>query len=88
MRIEYRKPRIEGIHDHRTGGTAPYQETGRLPRGESWTVEAIPARDLADGGHQLDRGGIVQFRCTCHATGHEPWEAIVSVKFPASPWVY
>ena len=79
---------IEGIYDHRTGGTAPYEETGRLLRGESWTVGVIPARDLADGGHQLDRGGIVKFRCTCHAAGHKPWEAIVSVDFPATPWVY
>src|SRR6185437_4110221 len=48
---------IEGIYDHRTGGTTPSQETGVLRRGESWTFDVIPARDMADGGHELDRGG-------------------------------
>lgn len=79
---------IEGIYDHRSGSTAPYEETGRLLRGESWTLEVIPVQDLVDGGHRLDRGGIVKFRCTCHAAGYEPWIAVVSVDFPATPWIY
>jgi len=80
---------IQGIYDHRTGGTAPGQETGQLRRGESWTVEVIPARKVVDGGHELDRGGVVKFRCTCEAAAeNKPWEVIVSVDFPATPWVY
>ena len=66
---------IEGIYDHRTGGTTPGQETGRLPRGESWTFEVLPARHVVDG-HELDRGGIAKFRCTCHTAGHQPWEVL------------
>jgi len=79
---------IEGIYDYRTGGTAPVHETGRLRRGESWTFDVIPARHVVDGGHELDRSGTATFRCTCHAAGYEPWEDIVSVDFPGTPWVY
>jgi hypothetical protein len=79
---------IEGIYDPQTGGTTPLQETGRIFRGESWTFEVIPAQKVVDGGHQLDRGGTAKFRCTCHAAGHEPWDSIISVDFPATPWVY
>ena len=77
---------IEGIYDPRTGGTAPGQETGRLRRGDSWTFDVIPARTTIRG-QELDRGGTASFRCTCHAAGHEPWEVIVPVEFPASPVV-
>ena len=79
---------IEGIYDHRTGGTTPGQETGMIRRGESWTFGVIPAREMVRGGHQLDRGGIAMFRCNCQAAGHEPWDATVSVDFPATPWVW
>jgi hypothetical protein len=77
---------IEGIYDHRTGGTAPYEETGMLRRGESWTFEVIPARRLIDG-QELDRGGTDRFRCICRAAGYEPWDCIVSVDFPSTPFV-
>ena len=77
---------IKGIYDHQTGGTAPYEETGRLLRGESWTVEVIPARRVVDG-QELDRGGTAGFRCICRAAGYEPWECIVSVDFPGTPFV-
>jgi hypothetical protein len=77
---------IEGIYDPR-GRTIPVHETGTLRRGESWTFNVIPAQRVVDG-HTLDRGGTAKFRCICHATGHEPWEVIVPVKFPATPWVY
>ncbi len=79
---------IEGLYDHRTGGTAPVHETGMLRRGESWTFEVIPTQDVVEGGHKLDRGGAATFRCTCHADRYEPWDAIVSVDFPGTPWVY
>ncbi len=79
---------IEGIYDYRTGETAPVHETGLLRRGESWTFEVIPAQRMADGGQKLNRGGTTRFRCTCHAAGHEPWDAVVSVDFPATPWIY
>jgi hypothetical protein len=79
---------IEGIYDPRSGGTTPVHETGMLRRGESWTFEVIPAQEVVDGGHKLDRGGTATFRCTCHAAGYEPWEAMVPVEFPATPWVY
>jgi len=76
---------IEGIYDHRTGGTTPGQETGILRRGESWTFDVIPARDMVDGGHQLNRGGTATFRCNCQAAGYKPWDATVSVDFPTLP---
>jgi hypothetical protein len=79
---------IEGIYDHRTGGTAAVHETGGLRRGESWTFEVIPARDLVDGGHELDQSGTAMFRCTCRAAEYEPWVDVVSVDFPGTPWVY
>ena len=79
---------IEGIYDPRTDGTTPVHETGWLRRGGSWTFDVIPAQDVVDGGHKLDRGGTVKVRCTCHATGHEPWVEIVPVDFPHTPWVY
>jgi len=78
---------IERIYDHRTGGTAPVHETGGLRRGESWTFEVIPARDVV-GGHELDRGGTAMFRCTCRAAEYGPWVDVVSVDFPGTPWVY
>jgi hypothetical protein len=78
---------IEGIYDYRTGGTATRHETGMLRLGEAWTFDVLPARDIVEGGHELDRGGIAQFRCRCRAKGHAPWEVVVSVDFPASPWV-
>ena len=79
---------IEGLHDYRTDGTAPGHETGMLRRGESWTFEVIPTQNVIDGGHRLDRGGTAAFRCVCHAEGYEPWDTIVSVDFPVTPWVY
>jgi DNA-binding transcriptional regulator YdaS (Cro superfamily) len=79
---------IEGIYDHRSWQAASGHDTGGLRRGESWTFEVVPARHVVDGGHELDRGGVATFRCTCYATGHEPWVAIVSVEFPATPWIY
>ncbi len=78
---------IEGIYDHRTGETAPVHETGRLGRGESWTFEVITARHVVNG-HELDRGGNAMFRCICRVADHEPWEDIVCVDFPGTPWVY
>ena len=77
---------IEGIYDHRTGGTVPYEKPGMLRRGESWTVEVIPARHVVDG-QELDRGGTARFRCICRATKYEPWDCIVSVDFPSTPFV-
>jgi hypothetical protein len=78
---------LTGVHEL-TGGTATTHETGLLRRGESWTFEVIAARYVVDGGHELDRGGLAVFRCMCFADGHEPWVAIVSVEFPATPWVF
>lgn len=77
---------IEGIYDYQTRGTVPVHETGTIRRGESWTFEVIPARHVIDG-HELDRGGSAKFRCICRATGHEPWDCIVSVDFPSTPFV-
>lgn len=79
---------LEGIYDHQTGGIVLRQEIGRLPRGESWTLEVLPARHSVGIGHKLDRGGTVQFRCTCHAASYEPWEVIVSVTFPKTTRVF
>lgn len=80
---------IDGIFDPRTGGTTPVHETGPLRRGESWTaLEVIPAVTEVDGGHQLERGGTVSFRCTCYAAGEDPWTVVVDVDFPGTPWVY
>jgi hypothetical protein len=79
---------IEGLYDYPTGGAVPGYEAGILRRGESWTFEVIPTQHVVDGGHKLDRGGIAKFRCICHAEGYEPWDTIVSVDFPATPWVY
>jgi hypothetical protein len=79
---------VEGIYDHRSGETAAVHETGRVRRGESWTFEVIPARYEVEPGHELDRGGTAVFRCTCFTAGHEPWVVIVSVDFPASPWIF
>jgi hypothetical protein len=78
---------IRGIYDYRTGGTTPVHETGRLRRGESWTFDVIPARDVVDGGGALDQGGTAKFRCTCEAAGYEPWVHVVSVDFPGTPRV-
>jgi hypothetical protein len=78
---------IEGIYDYRTGGAVPDHETGRLQRGESWTIDVVPARHVVDG-QELDRGGTATFRCTCHAAGYESWVTVVSVDFPGTPWVY
>jgi hypothetical protein len=78
---------IRGIYDYRTSGTTPVHETGRLRRGESWTFDVIPARDVVDGGDALDQGGTVKFRCTCEAAGYEPWVHVVSVDFPGTPRV-
>jgi hypothetical protein len=83
-----REAAIEGIYDHRSGGTATGHETGRLRRSESWTFDVVPAREVVEGGHELDRGGTVSFRCTCYAGGEEPLVVIVSVDFPATPLVY
>jgi hypothetical protein len=77
---------IEGLYDHRTGGTAPVHETGTLPRGESWTFEVIPTQKVIDG-QKLDRGGTVRFRCICHADGYKPWDVVVPVDFPSTPFV-
>ena len=63
---------IAGIYDHGTGATAPIHETGMMRRGESWTVEIIPATYKTDDGDELDRGGTAQFRCVCYASGHDP----------------
>lgn len=49
---------IEGIYEPRTGHTATTHQTGQLRRGEAWTaLEVIPAVDVVEGGHQLERGG-------------------------------
>jgi hypothetical protein len=56
---------IEGLYDHRTGGTAPGHETGMLRLGESWTFEVIPTQHVVNGGHKLDSGGTTRFRCRC-----------------------
>jgi len=77
---------IEGIYDYQTRGTAPVHETGMLRRGESWIFEVIPARRVVDG-QELDRGGTARFRCICRAAGYEPWDYMVSVDFPATPFV-
>jgi hypothetical protein len=80
---------IKGIYDPRTGPTATLHETGPLRRGESWTaLEVIPAVDVVEGGHELERGGTVSFRCTCYGGGEEPWTIVVDVDFPATPWVW
>lgn len=77
---------IEGIYDHQSREITPIYETGLLRRGESWTFEVIPARRRIDG-QELDRGGTARFRCICRATGYEPWECMVSVDFPSTPFV-
>jgi hypothetical protein len=77
---------IEGLYDYRTDGTTPTQETGTLPRGASWTLQVIPTQKVIDG-QKLGRGGTVRFRCTCHADGYEPWDVVVLVDFPATPFV-
>lgn len=77
---------IEGIYDHHTHGITLVHETGLLRRGESWTFEVIPVRRRIDG-QELDRGGIARFRCICHAAGYEPWDCMVSVDFPSTPFV-
>lgn len=79
---------IEGIYDQMTGGIAAVHETGALRRGESWTFEVVPAKYTVESGRELDRGGTAAFRCICYAAGYEPWVAIVSVDFPASPWIF
>jgi hypothetical protein len=43
---------------------------------------------VVDGEHELDRGGTAAFRCICHVAGYELWVAIVTVEFPATPWIY
>ncbi len=78
---------IEGIYDHGTGETATVHESGPIRRGEPWTFDVIPARDLVDGVN-LERGGTASFRCACHAAGNEPWVVIVSVDFPATPRIH
>ena len=77
---------IEGIYDHQTRGTASAHETGMLRRGESWTFEVITARRVIDG-QELDRGGTARFRCICRAEGYDPWDCMVSVDFPSTPFV-
>jgi len=59
-----------------------------LRRGESWTFDVLPARDVVEGQVELDRGGTASFRCTCYVAGEEPWTAVVDVDFPASPWMW
>lgn len=79
---------IDGIYDPGSGGPGRVQETGMLRLGESWRFNVVPARDVVDGGRELDRGGTAAFRCVCHARGYEPWEVIVSVELPPTPRIF
>ena len=75
---------IEGIYDHRTGGTAPYEETGMLRRGESWTVEVIPARRVVDG-QELDRAAPPGSAASAGPPGMSPGTASSRLTSPLLP---
>ena len=69
---------VEGFFDPRSHYPMGNHETGRLHLGESWTYEII--RSKKDDGYE--RGGPAKFRCRCYATGHEPWDVLVTVEIP------
>lgn len=79
---------IEGLYDRPAGTISPDRTVGMLRRGESLTFEVIAKQYVVDGGHKLDHGGTATFRCSCRAKGHEPWDTVISVEFPRTPWIY
>lgn len=79
---------LEGIYDPLTDGPTAVQETGRLRPGDAWTaLEVIPAMEDMSPGQRV-RGGPASFRCTCYASGHQPWTVVVDVEFPGQPRVF